>query len=78
MKRKMDGGKLGGDSTGAVQKFDETVKTLGNKLKEGNTLDVGQRGCNKVSAMAEQLRHKFVSPILDQQDTSAQKQAVCP
>jgi len=63
MKRKMDGAGSGSECNASIQKFEDTVKTLGNKLKEGNTLDVGQRGSNKVSAMAEQLRHKFVKTV---------------
>ena len=49
--------------------FEETVKKLGNKLKEGNALDIGQRGCNKVSQMAEQLSHKFDTPMTPTRDT---------
>lgn len=71
MKRKMDG------TTGASleeQLFDDTDKRLGNKLKHGNALDVGQRGCNKVSAMAEQLIHKLERP--KQTEASQSKQTV--
>jgi len=37
---------------------DVTLKRLEQKLKEGSTLDTGQRGSNKVSAMAEQFAVK--------------------
>lgn len=37
---------------------DMTLQRLEHKLKEGSTLDTGQRGSNKVSAMAEQFRPK--------------------
>ncbi len=61
MKRKMDGATTS-SSQQHEQAFDETFKKLGNKLKHGNALDVGLRGCNKVSAMAEQLIHKLERP----------------
>ncbi|GAB6029662.1 hypothetical protein CHUAL_014161 [Chamberlinius hualienensis] len=35
--------------------FDLNLKMLDKKLKEGNNLETGQRGMNKVSAMAEQI-----------------------
>lgn len=61
MKRKMEG--ISERCVNAKELlFDETVKKLGNKLKEGNTLDIGQRGSNKVSQMAEKLSHKLVKP----------------
>jgi len=39
--------------------FEDTMKNLGRRLKEGNALDVGQRGSNKVSQMAGQIVDKF-------------------
>jgi hypothetical protein len=72
MKRKMDGTI---DASQDEQCFvDENVRKLGNKLKHGNALDVGQRGCNKVSAMAEQLIHKLERP--KQTDSAQIKQTV--
>ena len=63
MKRKMEGGPGEKPATNEkAQLFEETVKKLGTKLKDGNALDVGQRGCNKVSQMAEQLVHKLERP----------------
>lgn len=35
--------------------FDSRLRMLDKKLKEGNNLETGQRGMNKVSAMAEYL-----------------------
>lgn len=61
LKRKMEGMAAQG-ATGEedkMQVFEETMKKLGCKLREGNVLEVGQRGSNKVSAMAEQLVHKL-------------------
>ena len=37
---------------------DVTLKRLEQKLKEGSALETGQRGSNKVSAMAEQFAPK--------------------
>ncbi|XP_046997628.1 F-actin-monooxygenase Mical isoform X1 [Schistocerca americana] len=37
---------------------DVTLKLIGKKLKEGNALEAGPRGSNKVSAMAEQFAVK--------------------
>jgi hypothetical protein len=45
-----------------TQLLEEAVKKLGAKLKDGNALEVGQRGCNKVSQMAEKLVHKLERP----------------
>lgn len=58
LKRKMEGQGVGEDD----KLFEETLKKLGSKLREGNSLEVGQRGSNKVSAMAEQLVHKYDKP----------------
>ncbi|CAL8071583.1 unnamed protein product [Orchesella dallaii] len=64
LKRKMEGVTAVADGEGneKFQLFEETMKKLGSKLKEGNALEIGQRGSNKVSAMAEQLVHKLEKP----------------
>jgi len=64
MKRKMEGGvgTSGGKNSDGLQNFEENIKTLGKKLKDGNVLDVGQRGCNKVSQMASKLVTKWEKP----------------
>lgn len=41
--------------------LDRGVKQLERKLKEGSVLDTGNRGNNKVSAMAQQLSKKTPS-----------------
>lgn len=58
LKRKMEGMENKGEDD-KMQLFEETMKKLGAKLREGNALEVGQRGQNKVSQMAEQLVHKL-------------------
>lgn len=76
LKRKMEGttptasGAPEMDASDKLQLFEETMKKLNSKLK-GSALEVGQRGSNKVSAMAEQLVHKLEKP-----EASAPKQQV--
>ena len=41
--------------------FERGMKQLERKLKEGSALETGQRGSNKVSAMAQQLANKTTS-----------------
>jgi len=51
-----------GEGNEKFQLFEETMKKLGSKLKEGNALEIGQRGSNKVSAIEEQLLHRLEKP----------------
>ena len=72
MKRKMEGV----DKTQPNEKatlFDETVKKLGTKLRDGNALELGQRGSNKVSQMAEQLSHKLDRPVRETEASTVTK-----
>ncbi|CAG0890093.1 unnamed protein product [Darwinula stevensoni] len=41
------------------QEIDQKLRLLEKKLREGSTMEVGQRGANKVSAMAQQLTSKL-------------------
>jgi hypothetical protein len=55
-------GKSSGSDSGTAARpvhFDSQLKLLEKKLREGSTMEVGQRGANKVSAMAEQLASKL-------------------
>lgn len=58
MKRKMDTATTS-TSSQPDEIVDDTMRKIGNKIKHGSALEVGQRGSNKVSAMAEQLIHKL-------------------
>lgn len=49
---------------------DLTLKKLEQKLKEGSSLDTGQRGSNKVSAMAEQFAPKPEEKNITQKSVS--------
>ncbi|CAG7823578.1 unnamed protein product [Allacma fusca] len=66
MKRKMEGSGPGDKSSDRQQLFEDTMKKLGSKLKEGNSLEVGQRGANKVSQMASKLVNKLEKPKEEQ------------
>ena len=49
------------------------MKQLERKLKEGSALDTGQRGSNKVSAMAQQLAKKTLPQSNDQEQKVQQQ-----
>lgn len=53
MKKKLIDKEVPGDNKYAV--VDNTLRRLEQKLKNGTALEQGQRGANKVSAMAAQL-----------------------
>ena len=58
MEKKLLSKGLDQETASRYAEFDMSLKKLEQKFKNGSTLDIGQRGSNKVSAMAEQFAPK--------------------
>lgn len=58
MERKLLSKGLDQETASRYAEVDMSLKKLEQKLKDGSTLEIGQRGSNKVSAMAEQFATK--------------------
>lgn len=59
MEKKLLGKGFDEESAARYAEIDVTLKRLEKKMKEGSALEMGQRGSNKVSAMAEQFSSKL-------------------
>lgn len=58
MERKLLSKGLDQETASRYAEVDMSLKKLEQKLKDGSALEIGQRGSNKVSAMAEQYAPK--------------------
>lgn len=58
MERKLLNKGLDQETASRYAEVDMSLKKLEQKLKHGTALEIGQRGSNKVSAMAEQFAPK--------------------
>lgn len=72
MERKLLSKGLDQETASRYAEVDLTLKRLEQKLKDGSALETGQRGSNKVSAMAEQF-----APKQDEKSGGIQKSVSC-